>query len=564
MSPIFTEVSIVIVLAAACGLVAHFLRQPTILGYLVAGLVIGPLGYLHFNSAEVLDGFAEIGIALLLFMIGLELNVSELKHIGRPALIGGIGQVILSFAGGYFLIKALGFATLPALYVSIALSFSSTIIVVKLLHEKHDLDSLYGKIVVGFLLVQDVIAIFILVFVTGLTESSELLGTTGTFALLIVKGALIVGGVLFAGQKFFPWMMDKIGRSQEMLFMFSIAWGLGFAMIMSSDLIGYSLEMGGLLAGLALANSSENFQIAGKIRPLRDFFIVMFFVVLGSKMVLANLGAIILPAVILSIFVLTVEPLIVMLIMGFLGYRPRTSFLAGLTVAQVSEFSLILMIVGKRIGHITDEHVAIVTFVAVVTILGSSYMIWHGNQIYHRLRSRLGFLEVRKRATEEIGEVEGLEQHIVLIGAHRTGSSIIHALQNLNRKYVVVDFNPGIVRQLKSRGVPVIYGDVVDAEIQERAGLRRAKLVISTIPDMHDATATLRFLKENNHHAKVIVTAESDWEGLRLYKEGADYVLLPHFLGGQQLASIIKHDHEFKELHQLKLKDMQSIKEGIL
>ncbi|OHB22885.1 MAG: hypothetical protein A2939_04145 [Parcubacteria group bacterium RIFCSPLOWO2_01_FULL_48_18] len=564
MSETFTDITIVVVVATAFGMLARALKQPTLLGYIIAGLIIGPLGYLHFNNIEFLNAFAEIGIALLLFMVGLELNLKDIKHIGKAAVYAGVGQVVITFLIGFGLMSLLEFSSISALYVSLALTFSSTIVVVKLLSEKNDLESLYGKIVVGILLVQDIIAILALIFLSGSANTNILSGSLDTFLLTVLKGALVVAGVFLAGKKFFPFVLDKIGRSQEMLFIFSIAWGLGFATIMATETVGYSLEMGGLLAGLALASSSEHFQIASRIRPLRDFFILIFFVVLGSKMILVNPAAIFAPALILSLFVLIIDPLIVIVILMFLGYRQRTSFLAGLTVAQVSEFSLILMLLGERLGHVSQDDVSLVTFISVITMIGSSYMVWHGNEIYKALEKKLKFLDFGRGRAEHIGEVPELKNHVVLVGAHRTGSNILNALRELEQRMVVVDFNPGVVSQLHKRGVPTIYGDITDTEIQERANLQKARLVISTVPDMFDASALLAYMKTRNPHACVIVTAETDWEGLKLYREGADYVLLPHFLGGQQLASLIRQDHEFKNLHRIKMQDLKMIKENMI
>ena len=565
IDPLFLQVSIVIALAATLGMIAQAFRQPSLVGYLIAGLIIGPLGYLHFNNAEVLNVFAEIGITLLLFLVGLEMSVSELKHIGKPALLTGVGQVVITCALGVLIVLGLGFSLQSAFFISIALTFSSTIVVVKLLIEKNDLQSLYGKIVVGFLLVQDVIAIIALVLIAGIFGGDPLSGGVEKILSIAIKGGLIIAFVFFMGRRIFPLILDKIGHSAEMLFVFSMAWGLGFASLMASSYVGFSLEMGGLLAGLALANSAEHFQISSRIRPVRDFFVLMFFVVLGSKMVLSDIGVVFTPAVILSLFVLIGNPLIVMAILSLLGYRRRTSFLASLTVAQVSEFSLVLMLLGERLGLVSSTDVSTVTFVAVVTIVGSSYMITHGNEIYAKLKEFLKvFDRLRRSDAEALGPTETLHNHIVLVGAHRTGSNIVRALEESGQLFIVVDFNPTVVKKLKGRGVPVIYGDIVDPEIQELASLKFARLVICTIPDVFDSAVVLEYVKQNNPAAKVIVNAESDWGGLKLYEEGADYVLLPHFLSGQQLAVLIREDHDFTLLHKMKLRDMKLIKEDLL
>lgn len=556
---LFTEIAVVIILAALFGVIANRFKQPTIVGYILVGLIAGPIGILKLNNLEVLDTLAEIGIALLLFLVGLEMNIRDLRHVGKPAFYAGVGQLVFTAIVGFFIVTALGFSLISSIYISVALTFSSTIIVLKLLSEKKDVESLYGKITIGLLLVQDFFAILSLIFLSGLER--------GEFSLLQFAGTLLKGLIffviaLFLGQKIFPWLLAKIGRSQELLFIFSVAWGLGVATFLASNVIGLSLEIGGFLAGLTLAQSSTHFQIASRLRPLRDFFVIFFFIVLGARVVLGDVGSIISPAIILSLFVLLGNPLIVLLIMGFLGYRARTSFLTSLSVAQISEFSLILMALGFKLGHIESRDVSLVTLVGIVTIIVSSYFIMHGNRFYKLLKGPLKIFEFRTKLVEDVGKMAGLEHHIVLVGAHRMGRNILGALSKINESFVVVDFNPLIVEELTKQGVRVFYGDIADDEIQEHSGLRLARLVISTVPDIKDSLSLIEFMKKYNPKAKIIVSAESEWEGMALYREGADYVLLPHFIGGQQLAELIKKDKDLLKLGDIRARDISLLREN--
>ena len=574
---LFSEIAIVVVLAAALGFLAHFLKQPTVVGYLVAGILIGPLGYWEWtakwlaqigspvsNHFDVLNVFSEIGITLLLFMVGLEINTQNLKEVGKPALWTGLGQIVFTFAAGFFLVRFLGFSELASAYISIALTFSSTIIVVQLLSQKKDLNSLYGKIVVGFLLVQDFIAILALIFLSGFSNtagSTSLFYSVLGFLFVFLKGGVLLFATVYLSRKLFPRLMNLIGRSQEILYIFSLAWGLGLAALMASPWIGFSIEIGGLLAGLALANSVTHFQVASRMKPVRDFFIMLFFVALGARLAVGDFSAILSPAAILSVFVLIGNPIIVMIIMAGLGYRSRTSFLSSLTVAQISEFSLILAALGLRLGHLTNSEGSLVTLVGIVTITISSYFILYGDHIYVFMKPALKVLEFRKRKAEELQSVLPYANHTVLFGAHRMGSNILAALKATDEPFVVVDFDPAIIQALIKKDIPVLYGDSNDDEIRNLAGLPRARVVISTIPDFKDNLSLLAFMKKENPRAVTIVTSENEWEAKELYHVGVDYVILPHFVGGLQIAQAIQHDPNYSQLEALRLHDLAFIKE---
>jgi len=545
--PLFTEITIALVLAAVFGFVAHLLRQPPIIGFIFAGLAVGILSNPTVGGIEFIEGLAPIGVALLLFLVGLELNFKDLKNVGLPALITGLGQIVFTFGIGYFIIKALGFATIPAVYIAIALTFSSTIIVVKLLSEKKELTSLYGRIVVGFLLLQDFVAILVLIALAGLegSQSSPL-----DFALTVIRGAIIVAAT-FVGSRFLPRLLNRVGRSQEMLYLFSIAWVLGVATL--TEMAGLSIEVGGFLAGVALANSSEHFQIGAHMRPIRDFFLILFFVGLGTKMIIAGAVTAIVPALVLSLFVLIGNPLIVMLLMGALGYKSRTSFLSSVTVAQISEFSLIIAALGLRLGHLDTTHTALITFVGIITIFISSYFIIYGEEIYRVLRPALKFFEFRKRLVEETPLERDFEDHVVLVGVHRTGGSILRVLSGSGEDFVALDFDPLVVKDLQQKEIPVIYGDVADEEIQDLVGLRRARLIISTVPGKKDNMIILA----SRGKAKAIVTANNEEDAKEFYKKGANYVIMPYFSGGWELAQALAGNKGLSGLLELQERDAQ-------
>ncbi len=550
---IFTDIVIAVIAAAVIGIIFHLLRQPSIIGFIVAGLVISSLGYITKENVEIISDLSSIGVTLLLFIVGLEMNLKELKHVGRPAILVGLGQMVFTFSLGLAICYALGFATIPSLYISIALTFSSTIVVVKLLSEKKALRSLYGRIVIGALLVQDAVAILLLLFLSGFAGGGEDLG--GSFFLTLIKGSIFIALVMFSSRYLYK-LLDLIGRSRELLFLFSIAWALGISAFASSELVGLSMEVGGFLAGLALAGSAENFQISSRLRPIRDFFLILFFVGLGTSMMLGITAEAISSTVILSLFVLIGNPIIILIIMGVMGYRARTSFLSGLTFAQVSEFSFVVMALGSRLGHLGSAEVSLVTLVGIITILTSSYFIYYGDKIYEAFKPVLRFFEKKRGVVEESAEETHLSDHLVLIGVHRMGQGILRTLTGSVRDFVAVDFDPVVVKRLREEGFPVFYGDITEESIQDFVGLDKASVIISTAPDIRDNISILSSVRSHDSAAKVILTADSEREARELYNEGADYVILPHFLGGKELIDIVGKDGVFTDLKKLKQRDL--------
>lgn len=542
---IFSELTLIIALAAFLSVIFKFLKQPQILAFILTGIIVGPIANLQFQSQEFLQTLGELGITFLLFMVGLELRFSDLKSVGKTSFITGVSQILFTSVIGFFISLALGFSQIASLYIAIALTFSSTIIIVKLLSDKKDLNSLYGKISVGFLLVQDFFAILLLIFLSAFGTTGDLISPMD-FAFVIAKGILLFTLVLFLSKSIFPKIVDKIATTSESLFLFSVAWALGLSSIVASSYVGFSIEIGGFLAGLALANSSENLQIIGRVKPLRDFFITIFFVILGMSMSFASVSSIIIPILIFSLFILIGNPLIVMIIMGLLGYRKRTSFLAGLTVAQISEFSLIVIFLGNRIGHVSDEVVSLITAVGVITFAASTYMILNGDKIYKFLEKYLSIFEKKKTHEEHIGDLQNFKDHVILVGVNRTGKSVLDALLKLEEKVVVVDFNPDVIKFLKEKNVVSLFGDISDFEIQERAVLSEAKLIISTVSDIEDNLVLISEVKRMKKRPKVIAVATSSGEEEELYKAGVDYVIQPHVLGGKHLAHLIKTDSLFR------------------
>ncbi|MBI4100374.1 cation:proton antiporter [Candidatus Microgenomates bacterium] len=540
----FLEIGAVLLLSTIFGVGVRLFRQPLILAYLFAGLLLSFLGFTKTLSQETIDLFSQFGIAFLLFMVGLELKIADLKQVGKAALFTGFGQIIFTFIAGFILTFILGFSVTASSYISISLTFSSTIIIVKLLSEKHDLSSLYGKITVGFLLVQDFVAILILIFLAGLADPKSL--TIFSIPLLLAKVVIFFLILSFLSKRILPLLFKGVARNQELLFMAAISWCFLLASV--SYLIGFSIEIGAFLAGISLSGLPYHFQISGRIKPLRDLFITLFFVGLGMQMVIDQSLSLLIPTIILSIFILIGNPLIMLLIMGLLGFRKRTSFLVAITIAQISEFSLILMAMGQRLGHVGSSEVSLVTLVGIVTITLSTYMILSGQKLYQKFEPYLDFFEREKPHEKRPSSEKPFENHVILIGCNRIGNDILEFLKKKEQNFVVLDFNPETIRWLEAQEVPCIFGDVSDEEILNHLNLGKAQIIISTVPDVEDNLALISKAKLKNSPAIILVTALYPEEEEELYKAGADYVILPHVLGGKHVAHLLsEHSANLEE-----------------
>jgi Kef-type K+ transport system membrane component KefB len=529
----FNDISLLLVVAAAFGILAKLLKQPLLIGYLFAGSL---LAYFNLISDHtVFDNLGKIGVALLLFLVGIEMNLKEIPTIGKVALFTGLGQIIFTSVVGFLIAMSMGFGPITSVYMAVALTFSSTIIIVKLLSEKRELNSLHGKIAVGFLLIQDLVAVLILMFLSGLnTGSANMISVVTLFAKALVLFIL----VWYLSKEILPKIFSKmVGHSQELLFVASIAWALGISTLVGGPL-GFSFEIGGFLAGLALSNLPEHFGVASKTRALRDFFLTLFFISLGSQLIVGDVFSILPKAILFSLFVLIGNPLIVMIVMGLMGYKSRTSFLASVTVAQISEFSFILMAMGYALGHIGEGDLALIVLVGAITMTASTYLILGGNKIYNKLKKWLKFFE--KKSTREAVFMKEVEysDHVVIIGCDKIGNTILSYFVRRAIPVVVVDFDPSVFARLSNDKIPALLGDVNDSDIIDMAKIKDAKMVICTVPNLEENMVLLNFLKGSRNKPTYIGSAPDRSGTLKLYEAGADYVLNPDIIAGEFLRHV--------------------------
>jgi Kef-type K+ transport system membrane component KefB len=532
MSGIFVNVTIILLLAAVFSLIAKWLRLPTILAYIIAGIIFTVTG---LHGLEDLEALSKIGVTLLLFILGLELKFSELRKVGKIALVTGIGQILFTTIVGYFICILLGFNTMTALFVSFAITFSSTIVIVKLFSDKKELNSLHGRITVGFLLVQDFSAIIALIFMTSIGT-----GQTDVFALLLtlLKAIGLLGVGVILSQEVFPAIVKRISNDTETLFVFSLAWAFVMAGIVTTPFFGFTIEIGGFIAGLTLASCLESTQIVSKAKALRDFFVVIFFAVLGAKLDFGGIAPVIFPATILSIFILIGNPLIVMVLLRQLGYKARTGFMCGLAVAQISEFSLVLVFLGLKQGVVSEQIVAMVTLVGIVTFTASSLMIMNSEKLFNFLAPYLKVFEKKNVVEPNFLSTKEMADHTVIVGVDRMGKVIARGLDKEN--LLLLDFNPETVRDFSEDGYNVIFGDATDHEIIEKGNLKNAKTIISSIPTFEDNLILLNFVKDKAGVGPyVILTAHRMSDREELLKYGADHVIMPYKISGEVIARMV-------------------------
>ncbi|MEI7512360.1 MAG: cation:proton antiporter family protein [Candidatus Uhrbacteria bacterium] len=527
----FLQLAMILSLATVVSFLLQRVKLPLILGYILTGLLAGPIAFGWIQDISTVEIFSKLGITALLFIVGLNLTPSAVKDVGRVSLAVGLGQIFFTTLCGFGLVWLLGFHGISALFLAIALTFSSTIIAMKSLQDRRDLGKLYARIAVGVLLVQDLVATALLVALSSTADGASLMALGFALAKLVALG----GGLWIVAKFILPRLTPFFAESQEFLLLFSVAWGMGVAALF--QFMGFSIEIGALAAGIALATSPYHLEISAKMKLLRDFFLVLFFVLLGSQLSFGNAASLWFPVSVLSAYVLIGNPFIVSVILGVMGYRRQTFFYMGLTMAQVSEFSLVFLLLARTLNYIDTDVVTIVTLVALVTFTVSSLMMGGADTLFKLLKTPLGLFE-RAKTLKEKRHIK--QPETILFGAHRLGYDFLPLLAKLGKPYAIVDFNPAVVRDLQTKGVPVIYGDASDNELLDEFDLKKVSLMISTIPDLETSLFLIEKLRRKNKTAVFLTTAQAAEEAMVLYEAGADYVILPHYLGGNYAALLLE------------------------
>lgn len=555
MDNIFLQISILLGIIVSIAFVVRLLKQPLMIAYIIAGIVAGPL-FLNLiqGNKELFDAFAQFGVVLLLFVVGMSLNFEHIRKIGVTSLIVGLGQMLFTGFIGFVILDYLGLAFIPALYLAVAFVFSSTIIIVKLLADKKDTQTVYGRHVLGLMVVQDIIALFIMIFITTFTEESSGVGLT--FFTLFAKIVLLAALVYFLARFVLPKLLDRVAHSPEFLFIFTIAWCFGLASLLYWA--GFPIEIGAIVSGLSLGSSPYQSQISSRIKPLRDFFIIIFFVILGSEMGAHDIGAAFAPSIAVSLFILLGGPFILYYLFRFRKFTRRNSFLAAVTAAQVSEFGFVLLFTGAQAGHIGGSEISLFTLVALITIFISSYVITYNEQIYRILMPVFNLFGKDEYQQAE----EKVEPYAVwLFGYHRIGWRVAETLEKMKIRFAVVDFDPETILRLEQREIPAYFGDAADVEFLENLPLGKAKLIISTLPAVDDQITLTKHIRSLSNKPRIVTNLYNMSQLDEMYNAGADFVMMPHLLGGSWISEVLKekswNKRTFDELKKEQKREMK-------
>lgn len=536
MNNIFVQLAVILSLCSGLGLIVYKFKLPLLIAYLACGLLLSLLSSFDVSKSSALSFLPDIGIAFVLFLVGMELDLREIKNYGKQILTAGVLQVIITSVLGTFIAQSFGFKTSEAVYLGIGLSFSSTIIVLKLLLDRKELSSLYGKLSLGILLLEDLIAVIILLGMTagmGLSLSNIL-----PVSMFFIKIIVLVVTAILLNKYLLSAIFKMVSDSGELLFLTSLAWCFSF--ITLASILGFSVLIGAFLAGVVLASSPYHFHIQGKVKPMRDFFLSLFFVYLGTRVNFSHIASVYPLIFIFASYAVLVKPVIYLLILGIFGFRKHTIFLTAVNLSQVSEFSLIILLVALKAGLVSEEGLTVIALSSVVSFIASSLIISQSNKIYKYISPFVSFFERKKQHVSESENQGKLLDHIVVIGAHRVGGDIVKFFKREKQPLVVLDHNPHQVEALLSQGISVIYGDMGDPEVLDILNLEEAKIIISTAPDLEGNKTLLEDLKVRHINTAVILRAETTKDARSLYKAGADYVIIPDLLAGDFLLEILK------------------------
>lgn len=512
-------------------LLARRLRIPTLVLYILAGLLLGPITGL-VGITDAVETISKVGIALLLFLVGLELNLEKVRAVGKVAVVAGIGQVVFTAAGGFVMAYLLGFTIIEAIFIGVALTFSSTVVVVKLLDEKKEINELYGRIAVGINLVQDVVVIIALTFLSGLVAPEEMavMDVLANVGLAFVGMGILLGAALLASRFVLPRLFGWMGRGSwpEGLFVWSLLWC--FVFVLAAEGMRLSVEIGAFLAGISIAQLRIANDLRRRVHPLVSFFIAVFFVSLGVQMEFGLAAARWEAALILSLFVLLGNPLIVMWIITKMGYSERTSFLTSVTVAQISEFSFIFAALGLAAGVIDEAILSMIGVIGLVTIGVSAYMILYNHELYAVVR-RAGLLRVFKAPQEpEVAPDDELRGHVIVVGMNPLGRYIAERLTRQGETVLAIDTD---MRKLEGLPCRTLQGDAAFLSVLDEARLSSAKLLVSALQIENTNQLLAYRAAEAGVPASIHAFDQSVVADLR--QAGTDYLIDSKFQGTRKM-----------------------------
>ncbi|GAB7078475.1 cation:proton antiporter domain-containing protein [Megalodesulfovibrio paquesii] len=542
-----------IIAATGLGIAAKALKQPLLLAYIAAGILLGPrLGLGLIEDEASIQTISEIGLILLLFIIGLEIDVKKLLSSGSSLIAAGVSQFALCVLMGLALFPLLGFALgggkFDALYMAVGLALSSTMIVVKLLYDKFELGALPGRITLGILVFQDIWAILFLAVQPNLHDPG-----LGVILLSFLKGGLLVVAALAASRHLLGRLFAFIAKMPELVLVTAVAWC--FLVSEAAGAVGLSREMGALIAGVSLSTFPYNIDVIAKVVNIRDFFVTLFFVGLGLQIPMPSVGMLAL-AVVATVFLALSRFVSIFPVLYLLKNGMRTSLLPPINLSQMSEFSLVIASIGLGLGHVQAETVGVLTFVFAIAAVGSTYAINANHLLQQRLAVRLRRLGLKDLDERDETQDDG-GKDVIFLGFYREASSLFHELEQMDianaaadtegagilRRSLVIDFNPQVHAELKRRGLACMYGDIASLDTLHHAHMGHAAVIVATIPDtILRGVTNMRLLAAARRvapHARVIVTTNTLAKATALYEAGADFVFIPRIHSVRELALAI-------------------------
>ncbi|MBP7935288.1 MAG: cation:proton antiporter [Phycisphaerae bacterium] len=534
-------IGLAIVAATMLAYLARVARQPLLLAYIAAGVAIGPkLGLGWVADTAPIETLARLGLAFLLFIVGLEIDLRQLLATGRKAAAITAVQVVGSYVLVFAVCRLMGVGSMQSAYLGIAGAFSSTMITVKLLSDRSELGTLPGRVTLGVLLLQDVLAIAVLAIQPSLGKAGSL--PIAVMGLAMLKGLVLLVGAIAISRFVLPLLFKWVAKTPEVLLLSAISWC--FMVCYAAILLGFSEAMGALIAGVSIAQYPYTIDVVAKVRSLRDFFVTLFFVSLGMLLEIPAGGqAALAAAIVLMVIasrVLTVWPAV-----RIVGYDDRVGILSAIHLSQTGEFGLVVVLLGAtQYRHIASDSVSLVIILLLVTSTLSTYLLQFSHPIaLHTMRwmSKRGW--ARRTPSDSVPTSPEGDNAVMLVGCFRTGAFLVHKLRNRDLPVAVIDFNPRLRDQLNALGVPFTYGDISHLDTLEHGGVENAKALVVPISDDFlrgiDNAHLLKMLRRVNPQAKIIVTATSIEQATRLYELGADYVVLPELLSAEAIIAAI-------------------------
>jgi Kef-type K+ transport system membrane component KefB len=533
------EIGMIIILCAILASFSRLIKQPPLFAYVLAGFLIGPALFGFVKDVGIISSLSEIGVAFLVFLAGLEISLKKLKqvNVAKISLVAFL-QVAIVFFLTLFLVKYINLDFMQGIYVGIIISFSSTMIVLKILSDKGELITVHGRIIIAILLIQDLIAVLAITILNS--DNISILSIVPS----LIRIAVMVVVAVVSQKLFFNYIFKRAAaskHSKELLVLFSLA--VLFVFIILSLIFKLSIAIGAFIAGVSLANLSYKTELEARIKPLRDFFSIMFFVALGMQITILGMREEIGLFIFLIVSAILIKPLVTFVLLRVFGYTQKTSFLAGFGLGQLSEFSIILAVLGFATGILTQPMLSVIIIATILSMSLTVFFLDKENSIYHVFRNPIAWLDFIP-VREHFGYMDKSQKTILLVGCDRMGKIILKDLVQENKnKVLVLDFNPEIISILKEKKISCLYGDIESPDILESIDVTKLERVISTVPDLVDSLALLKTIRQENKTAKVILTAQNNEEALELYNDGADYVMLPRFSAGEIVASILKKDN---------------------